>query len=312
MRCRWWVPISCGGHKLILIRIRNRCYFCGITADELEVNITLKYCSACMERTYCSRTCQKKDWRAYHKDNCTEAVESEQQKSLHESPLDVPETPPIQIYCFNDDALLDDTSESFLHDFPAREVYVRLIDTYRLHVEDEYRFNGVTTGLYAGRRPLRQFRKFLDLAESREKLLPSWWSKEARAECESLGMDPREWSNLEGAVEKSDIQEQYDDFLMPLKLRVLAERVYGCPVQTGLKPQAAKGGSSLWLLLGRKKRRILDSSAVHGSKPRLYYLGVHVVQKPKWKLRSCAAKAHIRYWMIRDYLEERSHWEEYM
>lgn len=57
--------------------------------------------------------------------------------------------------------------------------------------------------------------------------MPPWWSKEKRAECERLGSAGGEdwWSNLNYAVEKADIQEHYGDSMMPMKLRVLAERI---------------------------------------------------------------------------------------
>ena len=35
------------------------------------------------------------------------------------------------------------------------------------------------------------------------------------------------WSHLNGAVEKQDIIDEYGDNLMPMKLRLLAEQIYG-------------------------------------------------------------------------------------
>jgi splicing suppressor protein 51 len=58
-------------------------------------------------------------------------------------------------------------------------------------------------------------------------MLPKWWNKEKRAECEKLGMTAGQFSSLRGAMEKSDVLEHYKDPWMPMKLRILAERIYG-------------------------------------------------------------------------------------
>jgi len=35
------------------------------------------------------------------------------------------------------------------------------------------------------------------------------------------------WSDINCAVEKSDIQEHYEDGSMPMMLRILGEKIYG-------------------------------------------------------------------------------------
>lgn len=40
-------------------------------------------------------------------------------------------------------------------------------------------------------------------------------------------MDKSQWSDLHCAVEKGDIVEHYGDGMMPMKLRLLAEKIYG-------------------------------------------------------------------------------------
>jgi hypothetical protein len=54
--------------------------------------------------------------------------------------------------------------------------------------------------------PRPEFRNFLNLAESRAELLPKWWSKAQRRECEIIATDGKSWSDINCAVEKSDIQ----------------------------------------------------------------------------------------------------------
>ena len=58
-------------------------------------------------------------------------------------------------------------------------------------------------------------------------ILPMWWNDEKRAACEEVAMDEEGWSAITFAVEKHDVQEHYKDDLMSMKLRMLAEIVYG-------------------------------------------------------------------------------------
>lgn len=96
-----------------------------------------------------------------------------------------------------------------------------------MRVEDEYVFRGNTVGLYNEEDPRREFNKFLDLAESRLGLLPPWWNAEKRRECMRMAVDGSQWSDINSAVEKHDIQDHYKVSTMPMLLRVLGEKVYG-------------------------------------------------------------------------------------
>ena len=137
----------------------------------------------------------------------------------------------MQLHTTNDrSTIAAGTSETFLHDLPEKEVYSLLIDSYRLRVEDDYKFAGDPHGLYAQEDPVEEFEEFLALAEKNGKLLPKWWGKEKREKCVKLG-EGKGWSSLGKAVEKGDVQGHYMDGLMPMKLRVLAERVYGEPIE---------------------------------------------------------------------------------
>ena len=100
-----------------------------------------------------------------------------------------------------------------------------------MRVEDDYKFAGDTRGLYNGDDPLEDFQEFLDMAETRNGILPSWWSEGKRQECEHKAVDTEEWSDLSCAVEKHDIIEHYGDATMPMKLRLLAEKIYGKKIE---------------------------------------------------------------------------------
>lgn len=119
------------------------------------------------------------------------------------------------------------TDNKYLSSFSEEDAYDQIIDSYRMRVEDDYCFRGELTGLYNQENPLPHFGQYLDLAESRPDVLPRWWSKEKRAACERVAVDASRWSDLNCAVEKPDIQEHYKDNMMPMKLRILAEKIYG-------------------------------------------------------------------------------------
>ncbi|KAL8992128.1 MAG: hypothetical protein Q9169_007347, partial [Polycauliona sp. 2 TL-2023] len=118
---------------------------------------------------------------------------------------------------------------SNLDKLSKKDCYIQLIDSYRMRVEDDYKFAQDNHGLYAGEDPRPEFAEFLDLAEKRRALLPGWWNQETRAACEAMGADGSKanWADLSCAVEKSDIIDHYKDNMMPMKLRLLAEKVYG-------------------------------------------------------------------------------------
>ena len=96
-----------------------------------------------------------------------------------------------------------------------------------MRCEDEYTFGGNTVGIYGDENPIYEFREFLDLAEKKQGLLPTWWNKVKRAECVRWATGGDDWSDISCAVEKSDIQEHYGDNMMPMTLRILGERIYG-------------------------------------------------------------------------------------
>ena len=120
-----------------------------------------------------------------------------------------------------DDAMTGDIFTGATHD----EVYSRVIDSYRLRVEDEYVFEHGNRGLYAREDPVVDFLGFLNKAEA-GKLFPSWWSANERKACEKSAVDGGR-NDVNACVQKHDIVERYHDELMPMRLRVFAGRVEG-------------------------------------------------------------------------------------
>jgi len=95
-----------------------------------------------------------------------------------------------------------------------------------MRLEDEYNYGQNNFGIYGGGDSVKEFKEFLDLAEKAPGILPTWWNKEKRKECERLAMGGDSWADIGCAIEKSDIMEHYDGST-PMLLRVLGERIYG-------------------------------------------------------------------------------------
>lgn len=158
-------------------------------------------CSVCHRTSYCSVRCQRIDWKRRHKSICIARRSANVASSSRRNPG------------FNaTNGLLGLSGDDYLHQLPEKDVFVQLIDCYRLRVEDKLEFSGNASGLHAGEDPRPGFRRFLKLAEKRPGLLPSWWNKQKRVQIEVEAMSGSGWSDINAAVKKSDIQEHYGDF----------------------------------------------------------------------------------------------------
>ncbi|KAI0455976.1 putative MYND domain protein [Xylaria acuta] len=188
----------------------------------------LKKCAKCTTTLYCSRDCQKADWKT-HKKICGKQAHERSQTGSEPSAATVLSPPKgLEKPITKPFARLD--NNTYLHDRPEQDVYRVLIDAYRMRLEDEYKFEGeaAADSIYGGATSsLPGFRKFLRLAASRPGLLPSWWNAEKQNACEMLGMDSSQWSDLRCAAEKGDIIEHYGDPRFPMQLRMLGEMVIG-------------------------------------------------------------------------------------
>lgn len=137
-------------------------------------------------------------------------------------------------------SLLLDINHTALHALSEAEVFCALVDCFRMRVEDENKFKGKNMGILDGHsRCVPDFATFLDLAESREGLLPSWWSPEKRTACEAFSVQQmrgryKDLGHAEGNIfaftDKKDIMEHYADNAMPMKLRILGEEIYGTSI----------------------------------------------------------------------------------
>ncbi|KAG0016260.1 hypothetical protein BGZ80_009333 [Entomortierella chlamydospora] len=190
----------------------------------------LKRCSKCRAVTYCSRECQKEDWKA-HKKLCALLAAN----ATTSTPFMTTTLAPRPVNTSNALSVTADKpfhklhSKTWLHGRPEKDAFKLLIDTYRLRMEDMYKFEGgaETDSVYNGSPDGSEgFKRFLKLAESRPGVLPPWWSQAKAEECLQFGMTD-DWASLASAVEKADLIKHYDDALMPMQLRMFGEQVYG-------------------------------------------------------------------------------------
>ena len=138
-------------------------------------------------------------------------------------------TRPFSTFGFTDpfanDALQLDT-------LPEKDAFARIIDSYRMRMEDELNYGGQLSGLYSGEDPVADFRGFLSKAEARGGCLPAWWSGKKSAACLDLAMSRCQWSCVERKITVTNVEDHYGDPVMPTKLRVWSERVIGHKVLT--------------------------------------------------------------------------------
>lgn len=213
----------------------DKCKTCDKPAADGQ---TLKRCGRCRIALYCSLDCQQIDWKLY-KASCDRQAQSNAESNsdttsgTRSDASQGTDTPRAS------DALEMDVERPFhkihattwLHGQPFKDVYKLLIDTYHLHVEDDYLFlreddwdslySGVHHGVKLG------FWRFLGFVHDKMELLPVWWSLTHAYECLMLGASGAEWNNLDCAVNKLDISDHYKDHLVAMQLRMFAEQISG-------------------------------------------------------------------------------------
>ncbi|EME80475.1 uncharacterized protein MYCFIDRAFT_156218 [Pseudocercospora fijiensis CIRAD86] len=187
--------------------LQQKCARCSKTGGPL------KKCAKCRSILYCDRECQTLHWKM-HKKECSRLASSN--------------TAATRTAGGSKNTAGGFTSianNTFLNNRPEKEVYKLLVDIVRMRQEDTYTFEGDTMSgtIYNGESSSEPaFRDMIRRAKNKAGFLPPWWTDSKLEECVRLNKQA-----LQCAQEKSDIQESWGDNTMPMKLRMLGEKIYG-------------------------------------------------------------------------------------
>ncbi|KAF2033096.1 hypothetical protein EK21DRAFT_59221 [Setomelanomma holmii] len=202
------------------------CANCKKTAAAASLS-NLKACAECKTTQYCSRDCQKADWKVHKKICSKKASQTYVNANVeHSSTYSAPRLKDLDKHIPNPFTKLD--QGKYLHDRTEKDVYKLLIDSFRVREADEHNIESKTmpNSLYSGAASsIQPFRQYIAQASAR-KVLPSWWNDEKRKECEAFG-ESGAWNDLRRRVSKREIVEHYGDQKVPMQLRMFAEAVYG-------------------------------------------------------------------------------------
>lgn len=201
------------------------------TCKKTPPQVALKRCAKCSSTNYCSRDCQKADWKSHRKTCGRQDAGQSSPGSSNRGAAGGAGSPPKGLDLRIPDPFTRLDSGKWLHDRPEVDVYRLLIDSYRMRMEDNYKIEGNADedSIYGGASDgVVGFRRYLQRVSSKAGLLPSWWTVENVDLCEKLGKAGGEdWYDLGTCIEKSDIIEHYGDPQFPMQLRMFGEAIYG-------------------------------------------------------------------------------------
>lgn len=206
----------------------NECNTCKKT------DVDLKKCAKCQTTLYCSRDCQKADWKA-HKKVCNSNSQNRMPANI--GPVNPAHnntqvlSPPRGLEQPISKPYTHLHERKWLHDRPEKDVYRLLIDCYRMRMEDTFKFEGQAEAgsAQAGAAdPEPSFRRFLQGVEAKPDLLPSWWDESKKEACVQLGKSDGGWTRLGRVVTKAEVVAHYGDPRFPMQLRLFGEQIFGC------------------------------------------------------------------------------------
>ena len=207
------------------ITIIKRCTGCKRTETKHTI---LEACPRCEGSLYCCDECRVLDLKA-HEPICaaTRSAKGLDKKAPAQSPE--PSWEP-QLDVIVEQPFHKLQAKTWLHGRSEQDVYKLLVDTYRLRLDEECAYPGLCHSIRipsnTEKEMVEEFRRFLELAELRTGLLPTWWSDEKAIACVAFGTAQGE-QFLDEAVMAKDIMDKYRNQQLPLQLRILGEQVYG-------------------------------------------------------------------------------------
>ncbi|EPS44218.1 hypothetical protein H072_1787 [Dactylellina haptotyla CBS 200.50] len=116
-----------------------------------------------------------------------------------------------------------------------REALERLIDAYRLRIEELNRVSGIKVGCYINPDSTElntdEFINFLrNMHGSRQVARPEWWDLAAQTDCEDLARNHIMRFYIGAPATDREIANHYENPEMPAALRALADIIYGAKV----------------------------------------------------------------------------------
>lgn len=231
----------------------TECATCKKTEIEGNALKPLKPCAKCKRQWYCSRECQKSDWKN-HKKTCGRT--RAQPTSTHDVTPSTNNQNDITPSVNNQNYIIPTTNShidsegiccipnpytalqngTWLKNRPKKDVYKLLVDTYRMRLADQHASKGdVSEGsLNSGASVESTIQHFLHFltnvikldATRNKKLLPGWWTENSCKECTKFAQND-EFSNIGLAIDEDDIEEHYGQMDMPMQLRIFSEKIDG-------------------------------------------------------------------------------------
>lgn len=179
-------------------------------------------CAGCHATQYCSKHCQKAGWKT-HKIVCkarssnassSVSIGSRRERKAGEAPKESPRNVDIT---------------GWLNDRPEAEVFQLLIDSYRMRVttENEFELTHDTNTHGDKGDPTIGFRLYLEKAENKVAVLPTWWSDGKKDACIAKGNEKDLRKALYGTMEKYDDEEDYRYDAFHMRLVKLAKAITG-------------------------------------------------------------------------------------
>ncbi|KAK6204043.1 hypothetical protein LQW54_008504 [Pestalotiopsis sp. IQ-011] len=178
----------------------TECAKCKKASDDL------KTCAKCRSISYCSRDCQKDDWKV-HKKTCAKDVQDGTNQTQQKG-LDAGVAKPFTAL----------NSRTWLHNRSEKDTY------RRLKMADDATFDG---GYEKDAYTLPGFWRYVDAAKATGDLLPPWWSDDKQAECEALASGGQGWYDLGKKPSKAQFNDHYGDGQFAMQLRMIREQITG-------------------------------------------------------------------------------------
>jgi splicing suppressor protein 51 len=213
--------------------------------------VPLLKCARCKSVSYCNKDCQKTHWKT-HKQSCARGGSQPQPDTRTDDkflPTGEQDKKPFTAISKN----------TFLHNRSHEQTFQLLIDMLRMRQADEYKFDGkAMPGTIYNQEPSSEkaFRELIRKAKAIPGLLPPWWDDKSLGQCLEYSCKSSAFS-LRCAQEKHDVQETWGDDRMPMKLRMVAERVYG------YTPGGSKSDQLLAVMIGAESGDSADTCTFH-------------------------------------------------